>query len=200
MEPDVLQNTPVGRLFDAKVGTPEGQRFRDNFIEQVKTLAIENANRFFMDLPREFLVAESDPVGGLPNYVFYIPYFSGLTGVEGQEFERRISAELKRIGSKLTPFEIIQRAGSQTCAGCHAVAVPIVGLPFPQPFGLFQHVSERREEEGESGRRYSISPAMRDVFIPHRMEILKEFLKAGTPPVRSNAVGEATIGGGRAVQ
>lgn len=200
MEPDVLQNTPMGRLFDAKAGMPEGRRFRDNFIEQVKTLAIGDANRFFMDVPREFLVAESDPVGGLPNYVFYLPFFSGQTVPEGQEFERRISAELKRIGSKLTSFDIIQRAASQTCVGCHANGSLGGALPFPQPFGLFQHVSERREEEGESGRRYSISPAMRDVFIPQRMKILQEFLKAGTPPVRSNAVGEATIGGGRAVQ
>ena len=198
MEPDVLQNTPLGKLFDAGSDTPEGRRFRDNFIEQVKTLAIEDVNRFFMDLPREFLVAESDPLGGLPNYIFHLPYFSGLITFEGQEFERRISAELKRIGSKFKPLEIIQRASSQTCFGCHVTAAG--ALPFPQPFNLFQHVNERAQEQGESGLRYSISPAMRDVFIPHRMEILRKFLAAGTLPVRSNAVGDATIGGGRAVQ
>lgn len=198
MEPDVLQNTPLGKLFDARIGTPEGRRFRDNFIEQVKTLAIADVNRFFMDVPREFLMAESDPLDGLPNYIFHIPYFTGLISVEGQEFDRRISAELKRIESTFKPFDIIVRASSQTCFGCHVTTGG--ALPFPQPFISFQHVSERLEEQGEAGQRYSISPAMRDVFIPHRMKILQEFLTAGTPPVRSNAVGDATIGGGRAVQ
>ena len=200
MEPDVLQNTPFGKLFDATNRTPVGRRFRENFIEQVKNLAIEDENRFFMDLPREFLLAESDPVDGPPNYVFFIPYFSGLISPEGWEFERRISAELKRVGSKRQPSEIIQRAASQTCFGCHVTAALGGPLPIGQPFVLFQHVSERRVEQGEAGRRFSISPAMRDVFIPHRMEILREFLTTNTPPVRSNSSAPQTIGGGRAVQ
>jgi hypothetical protein len=33
---------------------------------------------------------------------------------------------------------------------------------------------------------------MRDVFIPHRMEILRRFLTAGTPPVHSNGSGRRT--------
>ncbi len=50
---------------------------------------------------------------------------------------------------------------------------------------------------GESGPRFVESPAM-VVFATHRMQVLRDFLANGTPPVHSDSVG--TIGGGRSVQ
>ena len=76
----------------------------------------------------------------------------------------------------LTPTEVIRRAESQTCAGCHVVSGPVgEGVAAPPSFG-FEHLSEDRVEEGQAGTRFAISPAMRDVFIPHRMQILRKFL------------------------
>jgi hypothetical protein len=64
------------------------------------------------------------------------------------------------------------------------------------PIGAAEHMYENFTEGGEGGLRYMISLAMKDVFIPHRMQVLERFLLTGAPPVHSNG----TIGGGRSVQ
>jgi hypothetical protein len=200
MEPDVLQNMPMGNLFDAKIQSEQGLRFRENFIQQVETLAISDRNRFFMDVPREFLIAESDPVDGEPAFLFLPSFFSGLVTPDGQEFSAQIADELKRVGSSLTPTDLVYRAQTQNCYGCHAAGVAGIRLtlpPVPPPTAILQHISERFQEQGEAGQRYSISPAMRDQFLPHRMDVLRNFLTFGAPP-GTNA--ETTLGGGRSVQ
>ena len=41
-------------------------------------------------------------------------------------------------------------------------------------------------ERGGTATKFAISPAMKNVFIPHRMKILKDFLLSGKAPVHSN--------------
>jgi hypothetical protein len=184
MEPDVLENLPRGRLFDGRESSALARRFRDEFVRQVETLAIPDENRFFLNLSREFLVAESslpdDPAG----YVGVIPFLAGQLTEEGRAFNDRIQSELSRVKSKLTPTDVIFRAQTLNCAGCHL-----------RGDSLFEHVSFIRTEPGESGPRFSISGAMRGRFIPHRMNVLRKFLESGEFERSS-----ATIGGGRVVQ
>jgi hypothetical protein len=68
---------------------------------------------------------------------------------------------------------------------------------FPRSIDGIQQVTEDQPEDGEFGAnsRFRISPAMTDVFIPHRMKILTDFLMTGKAPEHSQ-----TIGGGRSVQ
>lgn len=192
MAPDVLQNSPMGSFFNATKA--QGQRFRENFIQQVETLAIPDRNRYFMDVPREFLIAESDPVDGELAFLFLPSFLSGLVTLEGQAFNARITTELRRVGSSLTPTDIVYRAQTQNCYGCHAAAAVGLRLVSPPPIAILQHISERFQEQGEAGARYSISPAMHNQFLPHRMEVLRNFLASAVPPTR--ATGETTIGGG----
>ena len=42
----------------------------------------------------------------------------------------------------------------------------------------------RYEGPGEGGQRYLISDGMRDGFIPHRKQILIDYLNTGKAPVR----------------
>lgn len=200
MQPDVLQNTPMGRLFDSRVDTDQARRFRDAFIQQVATLAIPDPNRFFMDLAGEFLMAESDPLDSEPAFLFIPAFTSGLVSPRGRQFHDSIASELARVGSSLRPTDIVYRAQTQSCYGCHAntISGPLLALTPPLPTAFLQHISETAQEEGEAGPRYAISRAMRDVFLPHRMDVLRRFLISGTPPLRTNATG--TIGGGRTVQ
>jgi hypothetical protein len=180
MRPDTLEKTPSATFFDASIVSPASAKFRDEFIRQIPSLAVRDVNGYFIDMPREFLVAESDatPFGVTFNDAFESP--------EGQAFNSRIDAELRRIGSTLTTAEILRRAESQTCAGCHTTSGPVGdGVVFPRSFG-FEHLSEERMEAGEVGMKFSLSPAMRDVFIPSRMRILRDFLASGAPPARSN--------------
>lgn len=176
VEPDALQNVPAGNLFDATRVDPLAVRFRDEFIRQIPNLAIRDVNRYFMNIPREFLIAESDPGAEDVSIPFTAAFHDSLTEPEGQAFQQRIEAELGHAGSTLTPTEVIRRAESQTCVGCHVVSGPVgEGVAAPPSFG-FEHLSEDRVEEGQAGTRFAISPAMRDVFIPHRMQILRKFL------------------------
>jgi len=193
MQPDVLANVPVARLFDGRNESPVAVRFRQEFIRHIQTLAVPDVNGFFMHIPREFLLAEGDVLQSAFGYS--VGFTTGLLSLAGQQFKGAIRAELKRVGSTLTPTEVIARAETQTCTGCHFVAAPIGdGMQFPSPSPLFQHVGEEFQEPGEAGPRYALSPARRTVFLPHRMEILRRFLSSGQAPIHSNG---ATIGGGR---
>jgi hypothetical protein len=192
-EPDALENNPWGRFFDGSNDSPAARAFREEFIRHVATLAIRDVNLYFMNVPREFLLTEADPISGEVDFAF----LRGLATADGQEFSRRIAAELTRIGSTLTPRDIVARAYTQSCVGCHFSSRSVgESVVFPRSIEPFQHVSEQFVETGEAGPRFSISPAMRDVFIPHRMEILRRFLTSDIPPVHSNG----TLGGERTVQ
>jgi len=193
-EPDVLENTPFGRFFDATYETDKANRFRDAFVANVRTLAIRDENLFFADVPREFLLAESNPGQSETDVVFEIPFLRSQFTPQGAVFSARINAELQKAGSRLSPLEIVTRAQRLSCAGCHffrgnveGQGDSILGVEF------YQHISESFTERGEAGPRFVISRTMQEDFLPHRMEILRNYLISGKAPVHSNAM----IGGGR---
>jgi hypothetical protein len=197
-EPDVLENQPFGRFFDATWDTPAAKRFRDAFVANVRDLAIEDENLFFMNIPREFLLAESNPGQSELNVVFEIPFIGSLFTPEGLAFSTRISAELLKARSKLSPTDVVVRANRLSCTGCHFFRGNVGEGNGGTPLGIefYQQISESFTETGEAGPRFAISRTMRDVFIPHRMEIFRAFLTSVAPPVQRGAA----IGGGRTVQ
>jgi hypothetical protein len=185
MTPDVLQNFPFGLLFDASKNLPLSQSFQDTFVEQVPNLAVHDVNEYFMDIPRQFLMAESDPVDSQPVFLIEQAFKNGRA--INPAFNNRIQDRLTSIGSTLTPDQILARAATQTCIGCHIVSGPVgEGVIFPRSFDSLQHVTDNFREPGELGMpRWGISGAMTDVFIPHRMKILLDFLNSGKAPVHS---------------
>jgi hypothetical protein len=175
-EPDVLENMPFGRFFDAADDTQDARDFRDAFVAGV-------AGLYSIDIPRRFLMAESDPVDGEFEFAYEVAFQRSASSA----FRDRIDAELKRIGSTLTADDIILRAETRSCVGCHSIFGPVGDeVTFPRGIDSLEHLAARFTEPGEAGPRFSLSPAMRDVFIPHRIEILQRFLASGTPPVHSN--------------
>jgi hypothetical protein len=183
MTPDVLHDFPFGPLFDASQSLPETAAFQDAFVAQVPNLSVRDVNEYFMEIPREFLMAESDPSDTVFAFLFSEPFDHGKGTNPG--FNTRIQNKLTEIGSTLTPDQIVTRADTQTCIGCHAISGDVgEGVVFPRSFDL-QHVVDNIQELGETGTRFTISPAMRDVFIPHRMKILMDFLNSGKAPVHS---------------
>ena len=187
-KPDVLENTPPGDLFDARSTTPRAVAFRTEFLKQVKTLSATDVNLYFMNIPTEFLVADPDPdlaLDRLPHYAFT----DSLSSAAGMAFRDAIAAEVQKAGSTLTPLEVVERAHTQTCGGCHFGGNRVGdGIVFPIVSVTFAHVSETVVVAGEGGpaSRFQISPAMRNVFIPHRMQILRDFLATGKAPGHSN--------------
>lgn len=182
MTPDTLQNFPFAPLFDASRTFPGTQAFQDAFIQQIPNLAVHDVNEYFMEIPRDFLIADSDPIDSV-NFGGSFNLGKGTS----PGFRNRIQDKLTSIGSALTPEQIVLRADTQDCIGCHFVSGSIGdGLSLARSLDTFQHVTEDFPEPGELGQpRYVISTAVRDVFVPHRMKILIDFLNSGKAPVRS---------------
>jgi hypothetical protein len=173
-EPDVLQNMPYGRFFDAGYDTPTARKFRDAFVDEVRNLAIGDRNLFFMNIPREFLLAESNPGGSELDAVFEVPFLRGQLTPQGRAFAQRIAAELRKVGSTMSPTDVVSRAHKLSCVGCHFFQGNVAPLEF------YQQISESVTEPGEAGPRFAISPTMNNVFIPHRIEVMRNFLTVGT--------------------
>ncbi|MBV9497105.1 MAG: hypothetical protein JOZ54_22910 [Acidobacteria bacterium] len=209
MLPDMLENMPPGRLFDGHDTSDPAKQFRDEFVTQVARLAIRDVNLFFLETSPKYSMHESDP-GGLP-FIYDGPFAASQNTPAGKDFSDRIQAELTRTGSTLTPLLVINRAESLNCVGCHVLSGPIgEGVVLPRAVGA-QHVTENPNEmrDGDGGpkTRFGVSPAVQDVFLPHRIEILRSFLATGKPPVHSKSIDDdgtgsskMTLGGRRGVQ
>ena len=111
--------------------------------------------------------------------VFEIPFIRSQFTLEGLAFSARISAELRKAGSRLSPTDVVKRANQLSCTGCHFFRGNVSEGGDSAPLGVefYQQISESFTEAGEAGPRFAISRTMREVFIPHRMEILRNFLK-----------------------
>jgi hypothetical protein len=191
MIPDVLENSPFGLLFDGRTNTPTARAFRDDFIRHVATLAVGDVNLFSMAVPRQFLMAESNPIADGGATAYPIAFDNGRTSSAGNDFRNRIQAELTRVGSPITPENVMERASFESCFGCHGLngAVPLGGglkLPFSPNFGA-KFISEDNMEDGEAGpgTRFRVDPIITTLFLPHRMQILRDFLDSGKAPEHS---------------
>jgi hypothetical protein len=104
-------------------------------------------------------------------------------------FKSAIQARLNAMGrSDLTATAILRRASSQSCGGCHQVSNGVsmgAGITFPNSNGFTQI--------DESG---TLSPALTDVFLPHRKAVLEGFVNAPAAAVAAaTAEDDETIGG-----
>ena len=149
-DPKVLENLPSSTLFDANNPSDQAKRFRQVFLQNVATLAIRDVNLYHMNIPDEFLVADSNP--GIPVHPFQFShsFHVSLSTPAGQAFHDEIGAELQRIGSTLTPVETVFRAQTQDCAGCHDIHGPVgEGIEFPR---LWKISSTRRSTSSKTAR------------------------------------------------
>jgi len=188
--PDVLENQPFGLLFDGTNTSAQARALRGAFVQQVRTLAIEDLNLMTMRIPKEYLMAESNPIGDGSVMFFEQAFDRGKTTPEGIGFVANIQAELDRAGSKLTPSNVIVRAEELSCSGCHGFngAVPFGGnVKLVIGFQGNQMISEDIFADGEAGpaTRFGVDPIIEKQFIPSRMQILTNFLRDGTPPIHS---------------
>ena len=188
--PDVLENMPFGLLFDGTNTSAQARALRSEFVKQVSTLAIEDLNLMSMKIPRDYLMAESEEPG-TPFVAFYEGAFNnGKTTSDGVAFLANIQSQLDRAGSKITPNNVIVRAEEMGCAGCHGFngAVPLGGsVKLVIGFQGAPMISEDILADGEAGplTRYGVDPIAEKQFVPHRLQILTDFLHDGTPPVHS---------------
>ncbi len=97
-------------------------------------------------------------------------------------FKSAITAKLAAIGrSDLTADDVLRRATSQSCGGCHQVSRQAPnglmggGIIFPHTIPGFTHINE------DGGP----SEAMVEVFLPHRAAVLEAFVNAPATAVQA---------------
>jgi hypothetical protein len=179
-----VQNNPFGGLF----GTSQklSPAFQTEFLTQVSALAgapkgsdaFTLINSISMTTTDEFNAGESDEQDSTNIYA---------DQSETKAFLAKITSKLESIDrTDLTATDILNRATTQSCAGCHEVAVGAALGPksndvWPATNGVgFVQVTEQS----------TLSPALTNFFTPNRLQILVRFL-AG----ESGATPEALSGG-----
>jgi hypothetical protein len=173
MVPVTDKNNPIGLLFgdprDARAAAFQDQLVSDN----VTSLAQTTLTDIGMVTPDRFNSGQSHSSGSTE--LDYAAYF----GTQRDGVQRRLWQALGQIGSSVTPAQLVERAKTQTCAGCHELSSKVqlgAGLIWPASLG-FVHVSEEQPEQGEDGLRYRISPLLDSTFLPTRSRVMFDFLK-----------------------
>ncbi|HYO94981.1 MAG TPA: hypothetical protein VER33_10740 [Polyangiaceae bacterium] len=153
-----VKENPAEELFG---GThPRSDAFVTNFLSQVPLLAASNVNLIKMKTGANFNEFESISQAAAVRYA--------APGVTNTATRDAIKQKLTSIGSTLTVNNILERATTQTCAGCHQVsnALPLGGgLTWPSTNG-FVHVDEQK----------ALSPALTTTFLPRRKVVLERFI------------------------
>ncbi|MGH7963418.1 MAG: hypothetical protein ACRERD_16620, partial [Candidatus Binatia bacterium] len=163
---------PFGPLFQPAATHIKGATFQTFFPSQVKALAAATLTAIDFKVPDDFNTAQSQASGSTENdyAVQFTPDPSTL--------RTDIQTQLTALGSTLTPDQIVLRAQALSCAGCHRLnnnAQIGDGLIWPSSLG-FTHVTERETETVDGQIRFRISDALLNVFLPHRKQVLEDYL------------------------
>jgi hypothetical protein len=165
-------SNPSGELFNEHSTNAKAAQFSSDFLNAVASLAVNDINSFNMNgLPVTYNAGDSDEQNGTKTN--YLPQFAN-----SPNFAAAIQQKLTAIGSALTPQQIVARAQAMSCAGCHQLSNNAGlggGLTWPASFG-FVHVNETTRENGPDGLRFPVSPALANVFLPHRQAVLQAFI------------------------
>ncbi|HEU0035564.1 MAG TPA: hypothetical protein VFQ53_33365 [Kofleriaceae bacterium] len=179
-----VKNNPAEELF---AGThAKSATFRTSFLNSVGSLARASVNTLGMSTGNDFNEFESVSQRLDVNYAT----------TANTDMRSAITAKLSALGSTLTATNILDRATTQTCAGCHQVSNNASlggGLVWPSSL-VFVQIDETS----------ALSPALTTKFLPHRKAVLERFINnsCSTTPARvaDDLAGDAvddelTIGG-----
>ncbi len=167
------KHNPSGELFGSNSSDPRAIPFKRHYLTQVRNLAKPDINSFFAAAPDRFNAGQSNAQGIENDY----PLHFGSS----PRFERTLARQLRWLGSPLTPDHLVRRSMALSCAGCHQLnnnppANDLgEGVVWPASLG-FVHVSEFQTEVINGSEQFVISPALEDVFIPHRERVFEDYL------------------------
>jgi hypothetical protein len=171
--PVTVKTNPFGDLFSPGSTSPQTAAFQNAFLPSaVAGLAVNDINLFNYNVPDTFNTGQSisQNFGGTDDYSARFNTASPLAAA--------IQAQLTAIGSTLTPANIVARAEALSCGGCHQLSNGAAiggGLPnWPGSAGFVQ--STEFTEAGPDGTRFVLSGALTGTFLPHRAQVLQNFL------------------------
>jgi len=174
--PVAVANDSFGPTWDETRPTPGGATCRQAILANLGTLLGGEVASLGLSLPKSCWSGESrdDVDQDYPAHLGKSP-----------TFRQQIAAKIQALkpGSTITPAQVANRARfASSCVGCHQQATNLNiggGLTTPASLG-FVHVSEQGAEScGDGTSCFPISPALKTVFLPKRLAVLKAFLDAG---------------------
>jgi hypothetical protein len=173
-----VANNPFADLFNPVGLHPKGASFRDpanpnGFFGQLATLAVNTSvNDISMKIDNFFDQGQSTATAG--SDTDYLAAFGG-----GGAFGANIAGHPAVMAAGLTRFDMINRAMTQTCAGCHQLSNGAAlggALTWPSSLG-FVHVSDRVTVPcATAGGCWQLSPALLTQFLPARSTRLANFV------------------------
>ncbi len=171
MKPTLVKDNPFPQLFTDPSPGPGGEAFKKWFLKQIPNLEVDDVNRFFLTDVGTFNAGQSSSEGQFDNY--------RLQSGDSSPFRTAIQAAIKTPG--LTADQILNRTLTLSCAGCHEHAnAPDSadlggGLQWAPSLGFVQ-ISEEFTEDAEFGPRFPVSDQITQIFLPHRKQVLENFL------------------------
>ena len=203
----VAGNNLLPELFEADGASPAQQAFLGEiWAGMFDGLGSPHPLAITANMNSIFLSGESALGGaGLNDYVARAAGNDALREILAERIQSLDLAANCPTGTTLPPDAMIRRATVESCAGCHAPAQFLgperkigCGLTWPDSLGNV-HIDE-------TGKR---SPALEQVFLPHRAEVLTTYLQAcdeeailanvggpfGTGAQTKSSNGRQTLGG-----
>lgn len=173
-----MKTNPANELFDGTSGNAPA--FLAALPKQVKALASSNVSTIGMKIAEAFDEYESVSQRG---DVIYRNFTDA-------QLTQAIQDQLTQLGSPLTTTNILDRASTQTCAGCHQLmnGRDLGGVRWPASRGFVQ-IDEGRV----------MSTALTDFFLPHRKTVLERFINKHCGPAPAAAIDDGLTVGGSAV-
>lgn len=166
--PMTVKTNPYADLFSAATLEPAAPMLPPTLAGGVFDLVHLDPNQVSYRVPDILNAAESvvDPSDD------YAGIAAGNTSLLSQ------IASVFPAGFAFTPLDIVERALTQSCAGCHELSNGRhlgAGLHWPPSLG-FVHIDEHVQPNGH----YPISQALQGFFLPFREKIILDYL--ATPP------------------
>lgn len=182
MRLDSVKTNPYGPLFAATTGGSDLTPMQQDFVDkQVARLIASSINAISMQTPADYNAGESKAQTSENDYQ---PQAAANTVLQGA-----IQTKLTSLSSSLTPAQVLDRATTQSCGGCHQLSNRKAlggGLSWPASNG-FTHVDEQS----------TLSNALTRQFLPHRAQVLSDYLASscsGSPFLVAPG-GAGTLGG-----
>jgi hypothetical protein len=166
---------PFGPLFGSPANEPNAAAFQTEFLTQIPSLAVADPSTIAMNVSDTFNSGQSQAASAVTETNYPVNF-----GPPPSAFRDAIQGSLTALGSSLTPDDIVQRAQVNACAGCHRFSNNAdLGntVIWPQSTG-FTHVSEKDAELETAGgvTRFHISDALVNLLLPHRKQVVENFL------------------------
>jgi hypothetical protein len=180
--PVTNKNNPYGPLFAPASPLANAPAFQAFFPTQVAKLKASSVAGLDMSTPDIYNSGQSQASGATAAEMRYIDLFTPGAST----LRTALQTELTTAGSTLTPDDIVKRAQTQTCAGCHRLSNNVDlggGVTWPASLG-FTHVTERETETVGGQVRFKISDTLINHLLPARKVIFEEYLNNRPHPSR----------------